>query len=200
MSYTVISSYFFTVWNYILYGLSYILSFPYVLLVFGLFAGILAIFALFYFKSTRLPKLEKLPRNVILGVIFAVIDIVWCVPQALAIFSAGSAAWIFPAAIICLVVGCFFLDYLFARALAGFLILLCHYFLLESFAADLQYLWVFSLAFYVMGTFGIVMGALPYLLKNLIRNISFKISWKVSFTIIFAFYSLLGIITGIVLL
>ena len=180
--------------------MNYTLIFSYALLAFGVCSGIMAVFALLYFNSTHLSKLEKLPRNVVLGVIFAVIDIVWCVPQALAIFSAGSGTWIFPAAILCLVVGCFFLDYLFARAFAGFLILLCHYFLLESFAADFSHLWLFSLACYVMGTFGIVVGALPHLLRDLIRNISLKKSWRIGFTIVFVFYSLLGVITGIILL
>jgi hypothetical protein len=102
-------------------------------------------------------------------------------------------------AILCLIVGCFFLDYLFARAFAGFLILLCHYFLLESFAADFTYLWLFSLACYVMGTFGILVGGFPYLLRDLIRKISLKVSWRISFAVIFLLYAITGIAAGITL-
>ena len=180
--------------------MSYTLIFAYTLLVFGICAGILAIYTLSYFTPQNISKTEKIPRNILFGVILATIDIAWCVPQALSIFSIGSFSWVFPIAIICLVIGCFFLDYLFARALAGFLILLCHYFLLESFAADIPYIWLFSLACYVFGTFGIIMGAFPYILRGLIRKVSTKKLWKFAVIIIFSFYCLLGIITGIALL
>ena len=172
--------------------------FSYALIAFGVCFGILAIYTFSYITQKNILKTEKIPRNVTLGVIFGVIDIAWCIPQALAIFSPGSSSWIFPVVLICLVIGCCFLDYLFARALAGFLILLCHYFLLESFAANIPHIWLFSIACYVMGTFAIVIGGMPHLLRNLIRKISLNRQWRIIFTLIFAFYSLLGIITGLI--
>ena len=177
--------------------MSYSLLFSYALILFGICFGILAVYTFLNMVQKNISKNEKIPRNFIFGAVFAIIDIAWCLPQALSIFSPGSSSWIFPAAIICLVAGCCFLDYLFARALAGFLILLTHYFLLESFAADISYMWLFSIACYAMGTFGIVVGGIPHLLRDLIRKISLNKSWRVSFTIIFSFYSLLALITGI---
>ena len=177
--------------------MSYSILFSYALIVFGLCFGILAVYTFFSMVQENISRNEKIPRNFIFGAIFAIIDIAWCVPQALTIFSPGSSSWIFPAAIIALVIGCCFLDYLFARALAGFLILLSHYFLLESFAADISYMWLFSIACYIMGTFAIVIGGIPHLLRDLIRKISFKKSWRISFTIIFACYFLLAVIIGI---
>ena len=100
--------------------------FPYALIIFGICLGILALYTFKGMVQQNLPGNEKIPRNITFGVIFAVVDIAWCIPQAVSIFSPGSFSWIFPVAIICLVVGCIFLDYLFARALAGFLILLSH--------------------------------------------------------------------------
>ena len=173
------------------------LVFSYVLIVFGICFGLLAGYTFLYVSPQNITGNEKIPRNFIFGVVFAIIDIVWCVPQVLSIFSLGSFSWIIPAAILCLVVGCCFLDYLFARALAGFLILLSHYFLLESFAAGISCMWLFSTACYVMGTFGIVIGAVPHLLRDLIRKISLNKSWRVSFTVIFALYFVLGLTAGI---
>jgi hypothetical protein len=177
--------------------MSYTLIFSYALIAFSICFGILAVYTFLCMTQQNISRNEKIPRNFIFGAVFAIIDIAWCTPQALSIFSPGASSWIFPAAIIFLVIGCCFLDYLFARALAGFLILLSHYFLLESFAADISFMWLFSIACYVMGTFAIVIGGVPHLLRDLIRKISLNKSWRISFTIIFAFYFLLGVITGI---
>ena len=176
--------------------MSYSLIFSYTLIAFGACFGILALFTFFGMIQKNISNNEKIPRNFMFGALFAVIDVIWCVPQALAIFSPGSSSWIFPVAIIFLIVGCFFLDYLFARALAGFLILLSHYFLMESFAADIPFIWLFSIFCYAMGTFAIVIGGIPHLLRDLIRQISLNRSWRISFTIIFTYYFLIGVITG----
>ncbi len=174
--------------------------FPYTLIVFGIcFAG-LAIYTFLNMNKENISKNEKIPRNYIFGIVLAIIDIMWCIPQALAIFSPGSSTWIFPLAIICLVVGCLFLDFLFARAFAGFIILLSHYFLFESFAADISYLWLFSIACYVMGTFGIVIGGIPHLLRDFIRKISLNKALRNIISIVFVLYFCLGTITGIGLL
>jgi len=177
--------------------MSFTIIFSYALIVFGICFGVLAGYTCFSMIQQNISRNEKIPRNFIFGIIFAIIDIAWCVPQALSIFSPGASSWIFPVAIICLIVGCCFLDYLFARALAGFLILLSHYFLLESFAADIPHMWLFSIACYVMGTFAIAIGGVPHLLRDLIRKISLNKSWRISFTIVFVCYCLLGIITSI---
>jgi len=171
--------------------------FSYALIVFGICFGILSVYTCLSMVKSNISRNEKIPRNFVFGAVFAIIDIAWCIPQALSIFSPGSSSWIFPAAIICLIVACCFLDYLFARAIAGFLILLSHYFLLESFAADIPYIWLFSITCYVMGTFAIVIGGIPHLLRDLIRKISLKKSWRISFTVIFALYCLIGLIAGI---
>ena len=176
--------------------MSYSSIFTFSLIIFSIFFGIMAVYTLFYINKQNIRKNEKIPRNIILGVIFATIDIAWCIPQALSIFSPNSFNWIFPTAIICLVISCLFLDYLFARAFAGFLILLSHYFLLESFAAGIPCMVIFSTACYIMGTFGIVVGGIPHLLRDLIRKISNEKVWRIVFTAIFACYCVLGLIVS----
>lgn len=161
------------------------------LLAFAAVSIFTAIFILTKFKAEKISVMEKIPRNVPLGVLFGAAAIAWCVPQAVAVFSADSIWGYTTAAIACFLIGCFFLDYLFARAFAGFSILLAHYFLYQSFAADIPLLWLFSLVFLVFGTFGIIVGGIPHLLRDLIRKACLNASLKKALICIFMFYSLI---------
>ena len=162
-----------------------------VLLAFAAGSVFAAVFILTKFTAEKIGVMEKIPRNVPLGVIFGAAAIAWCVPQAVAVFSADSTWGYVTAAIICFLIGCFFLDYLFARAFAGFSILLSHYFLYQSFAADIPFLWLFSLAFLTFGTFGIVIGGVPHLLRELIRKACLNAFLKKVLFCIFMFYALI---------
>ncbi len=161
------------------------------LLAFAIVSVFTAIFMLTKFKTEKIGIMEKIPRNIPLGVVFGGLAIAWCIPQAAAVFSADSIWGYVTAAIACFLVGCFFLDYLFARAFAGFSILLSHYFLYQSFAADIPFLWIFSLSFLVFGTFGIVIGGVPHLLRDLIRKACVNVLLKRVLICIFMFYALI---------
>lgn len=163
------------------------------LLLFAAVSVFTAIFILTRFKPEQVANMEKIPRNISLGVIFGAAAIGWCIPQTMAVFSADSLWGYVTAAIICFIIGCFFLDYLFARAFAGFSILLVHYFLCQSFAADIPFLWLFSLVFLVFGTFGIVIGGIPYLMRDLIRKACINSSLKKILVCIFIFYALISV-------
>jgi hypothetical protein len=166
--------------------------------------GVTAAFLIFYtaknMNKTNISKIEKIPRNVLLGVIFAIIDILWCTPQAVEIFSQSSGLIIWGIAIAALVIGCCFLDYLFARALAGFLILLAHYFLRASFAVDLPLMWLFSIACLLLGIVGIFFGGMPHLFRDLLRKICNSSKWKKSFVTLFSVYTVIMIFSGIYLI
>jgi len=174
----------------------------YVFIIALLLFSAACIFCIFYmarnFTADKLKTAERLPRNIPLGVVFGTAAIAWCVPQALAVFSSDSLLLYSVIALIALLIGCFFLDYLFARALAGFIILLSHYFMAESFAADIPLLWLFSLAVLIMGTGAIVVGGIPHYLRDFIRKIC--LSKTIKFTILFllGFYSLIGIYTAVI--
>jgi hypothetical protein len=157
--------------------------------------GVTAAFLVFYtaknMNKGNINKIEKIPRNVLLGVIFAIIDILWCTPQAVEIFSQSSGVMIWSIAIAALVIGCCFLDYLFARALAGFLILLAHYFLRASFAVDLPLMWLFSIACLLLGVAGIFFGGMPHLFRDLLRKLCNSVKWKTTFVALFSVYTVL---------
>lgn len=170
------------------------------LLLFGIVTGFLSLFTIYKLRQPNLSKIEKLPRNIVLGVIFAVADIAWCAPQAVEIFSKSSFFIVWAIAIIALIVGCFFLDYLFARALAGFLILLAHYFLRASFAADIPVIWLFSIVCLIMGTLGIFFGGIPHLFRDLLRKLCKEKKWRNAFSCIFALYSVISVAIAVYLI
>lgn len=151
-----------------------------------------------YFTSDKLKTVEKIPRNILLGVVFGTAAIVWCVPQTLAVFSSDSILLFSIIALAALLIGCLFLDYLFARALAGFIILLSHYFMAESFAADIPFLWLFSLAVLIMGTGAIIIGGIPHYFRDFIRKICISKPLKISILLLLAFYSIIGMYAAVI--
>jgi hypothetical protein len=133
-------------------------------------------------------------------VVFGAAAIIWCVPQAIAIFSVQVSMPIYIIAAVCFFMGIFFLDYLFARAFAGFIILLSHYFLTESFAASICLMWFFSLLCVSMGVFGIIIGGFPHILRDLFRKMCSNPAWKFTVSVVMVIYAVLGLITGISLI
>jgi hypothetical protein len=151
-----------------------------------------------YFTQEKLKDVEKIPRNIPLGVIFGAAAIAWCVPQSLAVFSSNSVILFSIIALIAYLIGCFFLDYLFARALAGFIILLSHYFMAQSFAAVIPLLWLFSIFVLIMGTAAIVIGGIPHYMRDFIRSICRNKAFKFSMMALLSLYTLIGLYAALI--
>lgn len=141
-------------------------------------------------NTASLPKWEALPRNIIFGVTFAAIDLAWCVPQSKPIAPDFMASWLIPIAIVCLWLSYQFLDYLFSRALGGFLILFAHYLLYASFVYHAPMKPLVSILCYFMGTVGIFFCGKPHLMRDLIRKIAQNNKWRLSITAIIAIYAI----------
>ena len=156
------------------------------LIVAGIVFALLVLFIGSMMNKDNTQKIEKLPRNVVFGTIIAIIDIAWCAPQAVAVFSPSSTVIVWSVGVIALIVGCIFLDYLFARALAGFLILLAHYFLKSSFAVDLPFISLFSILCLIFGSAGIVFGGIPHLFRDYLRKLCNNKIWKTISLLYFA--------------
>ncbi|HBM15345.1 MAG TPA: hypothetical protein DD381_03230 [Lentisphaeria bacterium] len=168
------------------------------LLLFSMFCLFSIFYIKKYFTPERLKNAEKIPRNVPLGAIFGAAAIAWCVPQSLAVFSSNSVMLFSIIAIVAYLIGCFFLDYLFARALAGFIILLSHYFMAQSFAVDIPMLWLFSVFVLVMGTSAIVIGGIPHYMRDFIRKICVSKSFKLSIMAVFGLYLLISLYAALI--
>jgi len=147
--------------------------------------------------SANFEKWEKLPRNILFGVILAGIDFSWCIPHAKPIAPDSIAAWLIPVAIVCLWLSYQFLDYLFARALGGFLILLAHYFLYSSFYFKAPAKPFFSVLCYVMGTLGIFFCGKPHLMRDLIRKLNVNSKWRMSALLLMLVYAFTFLIIAV---
>ena len=123
-------------------------------------------------RMEHLDSWERLPRARKPGMILTAAVILWCVPNIQPILEPGSSLlnWLYPLAILSIGLCIYFLDYLFARAVAAFLILTAHYFLKETFAARVYPFSAFlSVALFLLGIAGILIGAKPYWFRDWIR-------------------------------
>jgi hypothetical protein len=163
------------------------------------FAAVSACAMVWAFRQTpaKLAKWESLPRNVLFGVILAGIDLAWCVPESKPLVPDAMQSWLIPIAIASLWIVYQFLDYIFSRALGGFLILFAHYLLYASFAYQAPMAPLFSGFCLAMGTLGIFFCGKPYLMRDLIRKISASKKWRYSFGATFAAYALLFLTTAL---
>ena len=149
-------------------------------------------------NPANLVEREKLPRNIWLGIIIAVISLFWCIPHSKPRLPDSMHKFLIPAAIICSIIAYNFLDYLFSRALGGFFILLAHYFLHASFTLHTPAAPLFACFCFAMGIIGIFLAGKPYLFRDYIRKAAssnrFRLSGA-SFCYIFGLFSFtLGIL------
>ncbi|MDD5727299.1 MAG: hypothetical protein PHV59_01930 [Victivallales bacterium] len=123
-------------------------------------------------NSGRLARFESLPRNKYLGTVLAFFCLLWCIPQAAPIVWEWLLPWLYPLAIVLTILGYFYLDYLFSRALGGLLILLTYYFVHEAFTFHSPALVLFAPLCWVLGIAGLFFSGKPHLLRDLIRKLS----------------------------
>ena len=148
--------------------------------------------------ETNISEKEKLARNRLLGVILAGAGFFWCVFHSKPLLSPSMHVFLIPVAALCTWIAYLFLDFLFARAFGGMLILLAHYFLHESFAFKTPCKPFLSLLCFIMGTYGIFLCGKPHLLRDMIRHVSKSQAWRYSMSGILLFYSLSFIAYGFV--
>jgi len=168
----------------------------YTLFAVSLFALVL-LFWVWKLIPSNLEKWEKLPRNVYIGMVIAVIDLAICVPHSQPLVPIWMKSWLIPAAVIFTWLIYQFLDYIFSRAFGGFLILLAHYLLYSSFADKIPMRPFVSILYFAMGTLGIFFCGKPYLMRDLIRKIATEPKWRYSVVGISAVYAITFLILGI---
>ena len=155
-----------------------------------------AAFLLFFgLRTDTLPFWEKLPRNRIAGGILGLLALLAFIPNVRPLFSPEDylGALIFAAFILAGL--CYaYLDYLFARAFAGALILLAHILLIESFAAGLPHSGFFALMCLTAGTFGIFIAAKPHWLRDLFRLLARSFPWRLAVSLLCAAWSVSALI------
>ena len=138
-------------------------------------------------KEENLEFWEKLPRNRTAGGVLGTVALLAFIPNVKPLFSPEeNLIWLIPAALILALLCYLYLDYLFARAAAGGLILLAHWLLNEVFNADLRGGSFFSLLSLAAGTYAIFIAAKPYWLRDSFRARCRKWKWRLTGSV-FAF-------------
>lgn len=145
----------------------------------AILCGALAVLAA-RLRPELLTRMDKLPRAAVPGAILAFIDLLWCIPNVKPIVPTGFHSALLPAACVLAILAWYFLDKLLARAAGGFLILLAHYFLKESFADALPGSAFFALLCLAFGTLGIFISGKPHLLRDMLRKLCKNQTWRLA--------------------
>ena len=155
-----------------------------------LFAGILCFWMLVLLlagisflkmSGNNLDFWEKLPRNRPVGGMVGVVALLAFIPNVKPLFPPEDhLIWLIPAALILALLCYCYLDYLFARAAAGAVILLVHWLLNEAFNADLKGGVFFSLLSLAGGTYAIFIAAKPYWLRDSFRAMCRNRKWRLA--------------------
>lgn len=141
---------------------------------------------------------EALARNQQLGVILGLLCLLWCIPHARPIVWDWLLPWLLPLTVAFAGIGYFFLDYLFARALGGLLILSAFYYLHASFSFHTPASQLFAVMCWLLGICGLFLSAKPYLLRDLIRQVAVARKWKVSLQVFLTVFALYCLTVGII--
>ena len=156
-----------------------------ILLYGNMFLALLTgVFFLFVLRQKNVQKWEKLPRAKYAGGILGFLALLAFIPNVEPMFPVEKYLGVLIAAAIILSVLCFlYIDHIFARALAGSLILLAHASLAESCAANIRFSSFFAVMVLLYGTIGILLAAKPYYLRELIRKCAGNLFWRYSVSI-----------------
>ncbi|QSH41723.1 hypothetical protein P0136_06565 [Lentisphaerota bacterium ZTH] len=149
-------------------------------------------------KSDNITRWEALPRNRYAGVVLGFLCLLWCIPQAKPIVWTWMLSWLFPLAVVFSVIGFFFLDYLFARAVGGFFILTAYYMVHESFTYHTAHGAVFAVMCWTLGIAGLFFSGKPYLLRDILRKIAVSRKYKYVTAAFFAAFGLFCFSAGII--
>lgn len=120
-------------------------------------------------NQNNLTRAERLPRAVLPGAVLGLIDLLWCIPNAMPILPESLHKYLLPLALLLTVLAYCALDHLLSRAIGGFMILTAHFYLKESFAAPTAGAAVFVTLCLIFGTVGIFISGKPHLTRDIIR-------------------------------
>ena len=151
--------------------------------------------AYFLLKVDRdnLRTAEKVPRAQIPGAILGLIDLLWCIPNAMPILPESLHKFLLPLAFVLAILAYIALDHLFARAIGGFMILTAHFFLKESYGAPVPGAMIFAIFCFIFGIIGIFISGKPYLIRDIIRLGTGR--WRLVMPIFLILFALVSLMT-----
>ena len=119
--------------------------------------------------AERLPKLEKLTRNPLAGLLVGWFALLVCVPHAAAVSPGFLLKFLYPLAIIVPVIGYFKVDYPASRAVSGTLILCAYNLIHLAFDDALGSTALYAVAGWISGGFAIWCSGLPWTWRDIFR-------------------------------
>jgi len=132
--------------------------------------------------ATLWPELWRiLPRHRPAGLALGVITLAWSAWYGQLLLEGNLApfrVWIWLAVPILAALGYFHLDFLFTRALGGFVLLMMPFLLHGAFVAEIPHRSLFSLACYLFGLLGMVLVATPWYFRDLLERCSLSPRWR----------------------
>jgi hypothetical protein len=162
----------------------------------ALFAtGAVCIFALavlFFIQNVeRLKKFESLPRNKVWGMLLAFPALFWCIPHAQVVAPNFLLPFLVPIAIIVPILSYFYLDYLFARSLAGLIILFSYEIVHLTFQFHTPFSGFYAILGWLFAIAGIFLAGYPYLLRDALRKSATNPKVKYSISTLLLFLSIM---------
>ncbi len=149
------------------------LVFGFLLLAAGLAAGWLI---------PRFPEAwRKVPRDRYVGLLIGI----FCVVQSLRMVNLlleGSLEplrhWLIPLGLFICLGAFFYLEYLFTRALGGFLLLMSNQVMHSAFVEHVPQRWFIAISCYLLGIVGIILITSPFRFRDLLRRIPDSSTWR----------------------
>lgn len=141
------------------------------LLLAGLFSFAIAA-SHFKIKNDNLGLLENKLRKRNLGVIPALLALLWCIPHAQPIVWDWTLPWLIPMVLLFTVLAYFYLENLLPRAIGGIFILYGCYIAQESFTWHTPGAsWLVTLT-WIIAIAGMFIAAKPYLVRDYLRKVA----------------------------
>lgn len=168
---------------------------------YGLIAlGGISLFCSYWIFQTgrgNISSREHAARNETAGAILVFADLLWCIPNTKPLLPDSTHILLIPAAVLLTLAAWKLLDYLFSRALGGFLILLAHYLLHESFTYHTPAAPVFAVFCFIFGIAGLFFAGKPHLLRDLFRKCASSNIFRFSVSAFILAFACLSTILGI---
>ena len=142
-------------------------------------------------NAERLPKLEKLTRNPLTGLLLGWFALLFCVPHAAAVSPGFLLKFLYPLAVIVPIIGYFKVDYPASRAVSGTLILCAYNLIHLAFDDALAATALYAVTGWISGAFAVWCSGLPWTWRDIFRASSADKRKRIGFAVIFFAFSLI---------
>lgn len=145
-----------------------------------------------HFIKARPELASRLPRSRVLGELVGIPVLAWAAYHVTRMVEPGSIFVPVSLALVPVVavIAWGHLDYLFARAFGGLLLLGANHLLTVGFVAQVPARPLFSVCVYLVGLPGLLLVSAPWWLRNLLEKVRDSVPWRIATALLGAIYAL----------